>query len=141
MGNPVHKGVFMDLLVQNLKQEQVLAFQELAHSLGVDVVVLPPKNKRTGKVSSSLLIDSLSKEPVEVNMSRSKSSTPLTHLHKKEAISYYRQSYLCNSYHNPLNTHKKDHCAPISDGGSARHPHKSRQRHTDDPHSGFGFDI
>lgn len=130
----------MDLLVQNLKQEEVQAFQELAVSLGVSVVVVP-ENTKTGKISKALVMDSLSQEPIDINLDIPTDGAHLTHLTKKEPGGYYRLGSPCNSYHNPLNTHKRDHCDPTSEKGSSRHPSKSGRRDTEDPNSGFDFDI
>ncbi|WP_104749451.1 hypothetical protein [Helicobacter cynogastricus] len=83
----------MDVLVQNIKQENLSALLELANKLGFSVEVFEPK-------------------PSDLEIFACTPADGATMALKEKECRHEprpHNSRICNSYYNPLNTHRRDH--------------------------------
>ncbi|MFC3848221.1 hypothetical protein ACFOPX_06760 [Helicobacter baculiformis] len=109
----------MDLLVQNIKQDDLRFFQELADKLGVSLEVLPAHTP----------CDHLE---VFVNTPADGDTTALEHT-AQEPDGYRESSRVCNSYYNPLNTHQRDHRTHTECEQERTHRYKENRNSTSEP--------
>ncbi|WP_163499298.1 hypothetical protein [Helicobacter suis] len=123
----------MDLLIYHLKQEDFKKFQDAVAPFGVVISVLP-KVKNAPRAS---VLQRLSKEPVKVRLPLTRGALS-THLGDTYP---YKQAHSCNSYHNPLNTHRQSHNRQIKGDDSSRVTNKPWRHYNTGSDSGFDMDI
>ncbi|WP_120945912.1 MULTISPECIES: hypothetical protein [Helicobacter] len=100
----------MDLLIQNIKQDDLGSFQELAARLGVSLEVLPAHTPHDHDHVE--VLDAHAPDHLEI-FANTPADGDCASLENagEEPGSYRRSSRVCNSYYNPLNTHQRDHRA------------------------------
>ncbi|WP_104751232.1 hypothetical protein [Helicobacter salomonis] len=109
----------MDILIQNIKQEDLKAFQELAERLEGSLEVLVAHTPCDHlEVFANTPTDGATPVPQEGA--------------KLESSGHHRQpSRMCNSHYDPLNTHQRDHRTHNEHGHEhgRTHRHKKGQGH------------
>ncbi len=106
------KGFYMDALVQNIKQENLSELLELAKKLGFSVEVFEPR-------------------PSDLEIFANTPADGATTTLQEQGCgceSKPHNSRVCNSYYNPLNTHRRDHKRHASNAHN-RHHHRDHRDH------------
>ncbi|BCZ17562.1 hypothetical protein NHP190003_08440 [Helicobacter sp. NHP19-003] len=128
----------MDLLIRQLKHEDLQEFQQLVAKFGASVTILPDiKN-----APQPSLLQRLSDEPVEINMPLVEGAFVATLNREKKEV--YKACY-ARRCHDALNTQRHRHDHHKLGCGRTHHADKFAERplhHSDrDSDSGFGMDI
>ncbi|WP_121021775.1 hypothetical protein [Helicobacter vulpis] len=117
----------MDLLIRNIKQDDLGSFQELATRLGVSLEVLPVHAPGDHTHAPRNHLEVFASTPTDG------ATIALLEGSQQEPSAYGQPPRVCNSYYNPLNTHQRDHRAHDECERERTHRYKRDHNGTSEP--------